>query len=102
MEADAGAPLTELRADGGAAANGFLMQFQADILGKPVVRPAYIETTALGAAFLAGLATDVWKNTEELENFWRVDRRFEPVLDSARREELFDGWKRAVERAKLT
>jgi len=102
MEADTGAPLTELRADGGAAANDFLMQFQADILGKPVVRPAYIETTALGTAFLAGLATDVWKSTDELENFWRVDRRFEPVLDSARREELFDGWKTAVERAKLT
>ena len=72
MEADAGAPLTELRADGGAAANDFLMQFQADILGKPVVRPAYIETTALGAAFLAGLATDIWKSTDELESFWQV------------------------------
>ena len=102
MEADSGAPVTELRADGGAAANDFLMQFQADILGKPVVRPAYIETTALGAAFLAGLATDMWKSTEELESFWRVDRRFEPGMDSARREELFEGWKHAIERAKLS
>ncbi len=96
MEADAGASLTELRADGGAAANDFLMQFQADILGRPVVRPANIETTALGAAYLAGLATRVWSGTDEIESFWKVDRRFEPQMDPARREELFAGWKRAV------
>ena len=96
MEADAGAPLTELRADGGAAANDFLMQFQADILGKPVVRPANIETTALGAAFLAGLATGVWSGVEEIETFWKADRRFEPEMPESRREELFAGWKRAV------
>ena len=96
MEADAGVRLSELRADGGAAANDFLMQFQADLLGRPLVRPANIETTALGAAFLAGLATKVWSGLEEIEGFWRADRRFEPKLDPARREELFAGWKRAV------
>jgi glycerol kinase len=97
MEADAGAPLAELRADGGAAANDFLMQFQADILDRPVVRPANIETTALGAAFLAGLATKVWSGTDEIESFWKADRRFDPQMDASRREELFAGWKRAVE-----
>jgi glycerol kinase len=96
MEADAGSPLTELRADGGAASNDFLMQFQADLLGKPVVRPANVETTALGAAFLAGLATGVWSGVEEIESFWKADRRFEPRMPAARREELFAGWKRAV------
>ena len=100
MEADAGAPLTELRADGGAAANDFLMQFQADVLGKPVVRPSYIETTALGAAFLAGLAVGVWRDTAELEAFWKVDRRFEPQMPAGRAAELFEGWKRAVQKAK--
>lgn len=97
MEADAGAPLAEMRADGGAAANDFLMQFQADVLGKPVVRPANIETTALGAAFLAGLATKVWSGTEEIESFWKAEWRFEPQMKEKRREELFAGWKQAVE-----
>ena len=96
MEADAGAPLTELRVDGAAAANDFLMQFQADILDRPVVRPANIETTALGAAFLAGLAAGVWSGASEIESFWKIDRRFEPQMDRARREELYAGWKRAV------
>ena len=82
--------------NGGAAANDFLMQFQADILAKPVVRPANIETTALGAAFLAGLATQVWSGTEEIERFWKAEHRFEPQMDASRREELFEGWKRAV------
>ena len=100
MERDSGEPLAELRADGGAAANNFLMQFQADILGKAVVRPANVETTALGAAFLAGLAVGVWKDTDELESFWQADRRFEPTMDAGRREELFAGWKKAVERAR--
>ena len=99
MEADSGDHMTELRADGGAAANDFLMQFQADILGKPVVRPASVETTALGAAFLAGLAVDYWDGTDELETFWKVDRRFEPAMSEARREELFAGWKKAVAKA---
>lgn len=100
MEGDSGEPLAELRADGGAAANNFLMQFQADILGKPVVRPANVETTALGAAFLAGLAVGAWKDTDELESFWKADRRFEPQMPESRREELFAGWTKAVERAR--
>jgi len=100
MEADAGMEIVELRADGGAAVNNFLMQFQADILGKPVVRPAYIETTALGAAFLAGLAAGVWKDTAELEQFWKADRVFEPRMEAAQREELLSGWKRAVAKAR--
>jgi len=100
MEADSGERLTELRADGGAAANDFLMQFQADILGLPVVRPADIETTALGAAYLAGLAVGLWKVLEELGRFWRVDRRFEPRMGPDQRETLFAGWQQAVERAR--
>ncbi len=99
MEADSGDALTELRVDGGGAANDFLMQFQADILGAPVVRPAYLETTALGAAYLAGLATGVWNSTDELEQFWKIDRTFEPAMDDARSEELYAGWKSAVARA---
>ena len=101
MERDSGEPLAELRADGGAAANNFLMQFQSDILGKAVVRPANVETTALGAAFLAGLAVGAWKDTDELESFWRADRRFEPQMAADRREELFAGWTKAVERARV-
>jgi glycerol kinase len=101
MEADAGAPLQELRVDGGAAANNFLMQFQADILGRPIVRPADIETTALGAAYLAGLATGFWSGPAELESFWRADRTFTPALPAAQRDELFDQWRTAVARARL-
>lgn len=99
MESDSGTRLAEIRVDGGATANDFLMQFQADILGVPVVRPTNAETTALGAAFLAGLATGVWSSTEELESFWRVDRRFEPSMPESRRSELYEGWKAAVRRA---
>ena len=99
MESDSGGRLAELRVDGGATANDFLMQFQADILGVPVVRPAYAETTALGAAFLAGLATGFWSGTDELERFWSVDRRFEPQMPEARRQDLYNGWKSAVARA---
>jgi glycerol kinase len=101
MDADSPSPMTELRADGGASANDFLMQFQADILGKPVVRPANRETTAAGAAYLAGLATGFWSGTDELERFWKADRIFEPTMPAERREELFAGWKKAVERARL-
>ncbi len=100
MERDSGEPLAELRVDGGAAANDFLMQFQADILGKPVVRPANLETTALGAAFLAGLATGVWQDTDELEAFWQADRTFEPKMSADQRETLMAGWQRAVARAR--
>ncbi len=99
MQADSGEQLAELRVDGGAAANDFLMQFQADILGKPVVRPSNVETTALGAAFLAGLAAGVWKDLDEIESFWGVDRRFEPAMSESRRDELYSGWKAAVARA---
>jgi glycerol kinase len=101
MEADAGAPLRELRVDGGAAANNFLMQFQADILGRRLVRPADIETTALGAAYLAGLATGFWSGYDELESFWRADRVFQPAMPESQRRELFDGWRNAVSRARL-
>ncbi|MBM3775984.1 MAG: glycerol kinase GlpK [Acidobacteria bacterium] len=102
MQADAGQPLAELRVDGGAAVNNFLMQFQADILGCPLVRPADIETTALGAAFLAGLAAGTWKSVSEVESFWRVERRFEPRLDRSTRERLFGEWKHAVGLARST
>jgi glycerol kinase len=99
MQADTGERLKELRVDGGASANNFLMQFQADILGCRIVRPADVETTALGAAYLAGLATGIWKSTEELERFWAVDRVFEPSISVDQRETLFAGWKAAVNRA---
>ena len=101
MEADSGHRLAELRVDGGATANNFLMQFQADILGRPIVRPADIETTALGAAYLAGLAVGYWANVPEVESFWRRERTFEPQWDAARREEAFAGWKLAVARCSL-
>lgn len=100
MQADAGDRISELRVDGGAAANNFLMQFQADILGCPIVRPADIETTALGAAYLAGLATGFWKSVPEVESFWRAERRFEPVMDAATRDRLYSGWKDAVARCR--
>jgi glycerol kinase len=99
MEADSGQPVQELRVDGGAAVNDFLMQFQADILGRPIVRPVDVETTALGAAYLAGLATGFWSGLEEVESFWRAERRFEPRMKENQRSELFHGWKAAVARA---
>ncbi|MBI4876363.1 MAG: glycerol kinase GlpK [Acidobacteria bacterium] len=101
MEADSGERLTELRVDGGATANNFLMQFQADILDRPIVRPADVETTALGAAYLAGLAVGVWKSVEELERFWRAERVFEPRMRAGERESLYAGWRQAVARCKL-
>ncbi len=100
MQSEAGVTLAELRVDGGAAANGLLLQFQADILGCDVVRPAVLETTALGAAYLAGLATGFWKDPADVSRNWREDRRFTPQLSVSRREELYAGWKRAVERTK--
>jgi glycerol kinase len=93
--------LKELRVDGGATANNFLMQFQADILGSPLVRPADIETTALGAAYLAGLATGFFESLDELQNFWRAERVFEPKMSVDQREELFKGWKIAVARCRM-
>ena len=100
MAADRGAPLTELRVDGGAARNDDLLQFQADILGVPVERPRVTETTALGAASLAGLAIGFWASLDELAAIREVDRRFEPAMDDDRRRTLLDGWRRAVERSK--
>jgi len=100
MQKDAGITLTELRVDGGATANNLLMQFQADILGVPVVRPQVLETTALGAGYLAGLAVGYWKDAADVAANWRVDRVFEPAMDGGRVQQLVAGWKKAVERAK--
>jgi glycerol kinase len=86
--------------DGGASANNLLMQFQADVLGVPVVRPRVTETTALGAAYLAGLAVDYWSGTEEIAAQWGVDRRFEPQMAASQREKLLGGWRKAVERSR--
>ncbi|MBU9712626.1 glycerol kinase GlpK [Evansella tamaricis] len=97
MEADSGIDLKTLRVDGGAVANNFLMQFQGDILNVPVQRPVIQETTALGAAYLAGLATGFWSNREEIAQQWKIDKTFEPVMDEKERTELYDGWKIAVE-----
>jgi glycerol kinase len=96
MNRDSRIPLTELRVDGGACRSDFLMQFQADVLGVPVDRPALIETTAAGAAYLAGLAVGVWKNPSDLEQVRATEKRFEPGLADERREELYAGWQRAV------
>lgn len=100
MEKDAGFALTELRVDGGAAANDLLMQFQADLLGVPVVRPEVLETTALGAATLAGLAAGFWKDAGEARASWRVERRFEPSMSRDEAAARQAGWEKAVSRAK--
>jgi len=100
MQMDAGERISELRVDGGAAVNNFLMQFQADILGCPIVRPVDVETTALGAAYLAGLAVGFWKSAAEVESFWRAERRFEPAMDESTRDRLFSGWQDAVARCR--
>ncbi|MGM8929912.1 glycerol kinase GlpK [Salinicola halophyticus] len=97
MQADAGLDLTELRTDGGAIANNFLAQFQADILNVDVLRSEISETTALGAAYLAGLALGFWESREQISEQWAIERRFEPVMGDDRRHELYDGWKRAVQ-----
>ena len=100
MNADSGTPVSELRVDGGAAANDFLMQFQADMLGVPVDRPAVIETTASGAAFLAGLATGFWKSPDELRHVRQRERLFEPAMSDADRDRLYAGWTEAVGRVR--
>ena len=100
MAADSGLALDTLRVDGGAVANNFLMQFQADILGVPVQRPAVTETTALGAAYLAGLATGFWTSQDEIAGQWRLERSFEPAMSADQREALYNGWQRAVDRAR--
>jgi glycerol kinase len=100
MEADSGAPLKELRVDGGAAQNNFLMQFQADMLGCPVVRPRDNETTAVGAAYLAGLAVGYWSSLVEVESFWQAERVFEPSMAASQRDSLWAGWQAAVSRTR--
>lgn len=100
MIADAGIELKELRVDGGASVNKLLMQFQADILGVPVIRPKVTETTALGAAYLAGLAVGYWDDINSIANQWSVDTRFTPDMDEHQIRKHMDGWKRAVERSK--
>lgn len=99
MQKDASLALTELRVDGGAARNDLLMQFQADMLGVPVVRPQITETTALGAAYLAGLAVGFWDSPEEISSIWQVDRRFEPDMKEEQRASMLHQWHRAVERS---
>ena len=99
MTNDSGQPPAELRVDGGAAANDLLLQFQADLIGVPVVRPVVTETTALGAAFLAGLAVGFWRDEAELAALWRAERRFRPAMAADRRAERMAGWRRAVERS---
>jgi glycerol kinase len=99
MRTDSGIELRELRVDGGACANNFLMQFQADILGVPVERPEIIETTALGAAYLAGLAVGFWKDQSMIAERRKVNRRFEPSMNEDKRERLYTNWKKAVKRA---
>lgn len=101
MAADAGETAGDLRIDGGAAGNDFLAQFQADLLGKPVVRPLITETTAMGAAYLAGLAVGIWHSTADLLALWQVERRFEPTMSEEQRQTLYAGWQRAVASTRL-
>jgi glycerol kinase len=98
MERDSGQPLIELRVDGGASANNLLMQFQADLLGVPVLRPVITETTALGAAYLAGLGAGYWRSEAEVAGNWRVDRRFEPMHSRDWAQQRQASWSQAVER----
>jgi glycerol kinase len=100
MEADAHIKLKELRVDGGASANNLLMQFQSHLLGVPVVRPKVTETTALGAAYLAGLAVGYWKDQKQIAAQWQVDRRFTPAMKPLQRKRLEAGWRKALERAR--
>ncbi len=100
MQKDAGERLTELRVDGGAAANDLLMQFQADLLGVPVLRPKVLETTALGAAYLAGLTVDLWKSRDEIAAHWKLERRFEPRMERAEAQEKMARWREAVSRSR--
>ena len=99
MAADSGARLPALKVDGGATANALLMQLQADVLGVPVVRPQVTETTALGAAYAAGLAVGVWKDPESLRSQWKVDRQWEPQWSADQRDQRYEGWRKAVSRS---
>ena len=100
MEEDTGLPLRELRVDGGASANNFLMQFQADIVDRTIRRPMIRETTALGAAYLAGLATGVWRDLDDIRSQWTLDRLYEPQMPAGQRETLLAGWHKAVGRTR--
>ncbi|MEO0631651.1 MAG: FGGY-family carbohydrate kinase, partial [Planctomycetota bacterium] len=100
MNADAATPMTELRVDGGAAVNDLLMQFQADVLQIPVVRPTNTETTAMGAAFFAGLAVGVWSDVAALASLWAEDRRFEPAISAGEAADRLAAWREAVGRAR--
>jgi glycerol kinase len=100
MERETGVRMHELRVDGGAVANDLLMQMQADVLQRPVVRSATAETTALGAAYLAGLAVGFWRDEAEIGAIWRNGGTFEPRMPVAQRDDLVAGWRRAVDRAK--
>jgi len=98
MNADSGVPLSELKVDGGMVVNDTLMQFQADLLGVDVVRPEVAETTALGAAYAAGLAVGYWESTDEIRDNWREDHRWTPQMDDGERDRLYRQWKKAVQR----
>ncbi len=102
MEADSGIELKTLRVDGGAVKNNFLMKFQSDILDVPVERPVINETTALGAAYLAGLAVGYWKNQDEIKEQWHMDKRFEPTMEAETSKELYAGWKKQLKQQKLS
>jgi glycerol kinase len=99
MQSESNLPLTTLKVDGGAAANAMLLQFQADLLNVSVRRPVVAETTALGAAYLAGLAVGYWDGFEDVTNNWALDREFRPSMDAGTREKLYAGWKKAVSRS---
>ena len=101
MERDSGIPIAELKVDGGASSNNFLMQFQADILGAEVFRPRCIETTGLGAAYLAGLAVGYWQDLDDIRTNWAVDKTFVPQMEEPRRKALIKGWDKAVKCALL-
>jgi len=100
MQKDSGCKLSALKVDGGASRNNFLMQFQADITGTKVVRPIITETTALGAAYLAGLAVGFWKSKEEIAGKWAVSETYIPNLSEEKKEKLYNGWQKAIERTK--
>jgi glycerol kinase len=100
MEADADIKVAERRVDGGAAANNLLLQFQADVLGVPVVRPTVLETTALGAAYLAGLAVGFWRDDAEVAANWKIDRKFDPAMSRDQAQSLRARWNKAVARSK--
>jgi glycerol kinase len=100
MRQDSGVKLSRLKVDGGASVNNALMQFQADLLDVPVLRPVVAETTALGAAYLAGLAVGYWENLQDVSNNWQLDREFVPAMSAVERERRYRQWQRAVERAK--